>query len=203
MKRIIAILLVCMLLGSAAFAAEWPAGRSPSQPYSGNPPVDLTKTMGYIILFPRTKLPARTFCDVLQVFLPREDVELGSGTVRLMQMVDGKAAEVCSTEISAPGMASIREVGTEFGDIMTQIGQTKDDMLGISEAVQKLADSTQEIVQVVDNIDTISRKTSENTQTISAAAEQQGASTEEIAAASRSLAGLAEELQTAAKKFKV
>jgi methyl-accepting chemotaxis protein len=107
------------------------------------------------------------------------------------------------TERVKSGMASIREVGTEFGDIMTQIGQTKDDMLGISEAVQKLADSTQEIVQVVDNIDTISRKTSENTQTISAAAEQQGASTEEIAAASRSLAGLAEELQTAAKKFKV
>ena len=111
MKRIIAILLVCMLLGSsAAFAAEWPAGRSPSQPYSGSPPVDLTKTMGYIILFPRVKLPARTFCDMLQVFMPREDVELGSGTVCLMQMVDGKPVEVCSTEVSGPGQASVRRM---------------------------------------------------------------------------------------------
>ena len=113
MKRIIAILLVCMLLGSAAFAAEWPAGRSPSQPYSGNPPVDLTKTMGYIILFPRAKMPASTFCDVLQVFLPREDVELGSGTVRLMRMVDGKPVEVCANEVSEPGQASIRKLTEE------------------------------------------------------------------------------------------
>jgi len=131
----------------------------------------------------------------------------GEITARIETIQKDTAQAVTSmqqgTERVKSGMSAIREVGTEFGDIMTQIGQTKDDMMGISEAVQKLAESTQEIVQVVGNIDTISRQTSENTQTISAAAEEQGASTEEIASASRSLADLATQLQTAAQQFKV
>ena len=46
MKKLIAILLACLMLASVAQAAEWAEGRSAAQPYSGVPEVDLTKTMG-------------------------------------------------------------------------------------------------------------------------------------------------------------
>lgn len=83
MKKLIAILLACLLLASAAQAAEWAEGRSAAQPYEGVPEVDLTKTMGYIMLYPRTKVPAHNFCDVLVIYLPREDVALNEGRLTL------------------------------------------------------------------------------------------------------------------------
>ena len=83
MKKLIAILLACLLLVSAAQAAEWAEGRSAAQPYSGVPEVDLSKTIGYIMLYPRTKVPAHNFCDVLEIYLPREDVELNEGKLTL------------------------------------------------------------------------------------------------------------------------
>ncbi|MBQ1890039.1 MAG: methyl-accepting chemotaxis protein, partial [Selenomonas sp.] len=58
------------------------------------------------------------------------------------------------------------------------------------------------IVEAVDAIDTISRKTADSTQTISAATEEQSASNEEIAAASQSLAKMAEDLQNTISQFK-
>ena len=101
------------------------------------------------------------------------------------------------------GTEAIRKVGEEFQSIMDKIAQTNDDMVAINETMHGLADGTKKIVGVITDIDEISRKTSEHTQTISAAAEEQSASAEEIASASHSLADLAEKLQEATKKFKV
>ena len=57
MKKLIALVLAALLtLGGVCLAAEWPEGCSPSQPYSKLKAVDLTRTMGYIMLYPRTKL---------------------------------------------------------------------------------------------------------------------------------------------------
>ena len=100
MKKFFALILVIILVGSAALAAEWPAGRSAAQPYEGSPEIDLTKTVGYIILYPRAKMPAKTFCDTLEIFLPREDIELADGTVALMELVEGEAQEVCSANFA-------------------------------------------------------------------------------------------------------
>ncbi len=83
MKKLIAILLVCMLLASAASAAEWTEGLGPHKPYSGVPELDLTQTIGYIMMYPRTKMPAKYFCDALQIYLPREDLALNEGTLTL------------------------------------------------------------------------------------------------------------------------
>lgn len=84
MKKLAVMILVCALcLASAAFAAEWADGRSPAQPYAGVPEVKLDETMGYIMLFPREKLPAERFCDVLEIYLPREDIVMGEGNVIL------------------------------------------------------------------------------------------------------------------------
>ena len=93
MKSIIAILVVCMLCLTSAYAAEWAEGRSAAQPYAGVPEVDLTQTMGYIMMYPRTRLPASLFCDVLEMYLPREDIALGEGTLTLYN-ADGEAVAV-------------------------------------------------------------------------------------------------------------
>ena len=79
----------------------------------------------------------------------------------------------------------------------------KTQMDEINHSVKTVAQGTGNIVTAVDSIDTISRKTSENTQTISAATEEQSASNEEIAAASQALAHMATDMQTAIGKFKI
>jgi methyl-accepting chemotaxis protein len=61
----------------------------------------------------------------------------------------------------------------------------------------------QDVVGAMDNIDKVCRDTSEETQTISAAAQEQSASSEEIASAAHSLANLALDLQNAMSKFQV
>lgn len=100
------------------------------------------------------------------------------------------------------GMNMIRTVGENFASIRTQIEGAKTHAAEISAAADHVSKGTEGIVQAIDEIDTVSRKTSDNTQTISAAAEEQTASNEEIAAASQSLANLASDMQTAIGKFK-
>ena len=101
------------------------------------------------------------------------------------------------------GTQAIREVGEQFAEIMSMVSNIEAKMQGISGSVDKVSTNTQNIVSAVDDIDTVSRKTAEHTQTISAAAEEQSASSQEIASASQSLATLATDLQTAVGKFKV
>ncbi len=107
------------------------------------------------------------------------------------------------TEEVQQGAAAIREVGAQFADIMRMVDEIKVQIDDVSSSVNTVSDGATRIVQAVDDIDTVSRKTSEHTQTISAATEEQSASTEEIASASRSLATMASELQEATNKFKI
>ena len=97
MKKWIATLLVFVLLTGVAFAAEWPEGRSASQPYAGVPEVDLSQTIGYFLIYPRAKLPAEVFCNVLEFYLPREDIKLGQGTLTLYNG-EGEALTVVNFE---------------------------------------------------------------------------------------------------------
>ena len=84
MKRLIAILMTCLMLASAAHAAEWAEGTSPSQPYLGVPAVDLKKQIGYMLTYPKPKNAAEHYCDTLYIYLPREDLALGEGQLRVM-----------------------------------------------------------------------------------------------------------------------
>ena len=101
------------------------------------------------------------------------------------------------------GATAIREVGTQFADIMRMVDEIKQQMEDVNGSVTAVTGGATRIVQAVDAIDTVSRSTSEHTQSISAATEEQSASTEEIASASRSLATMASELQEATNKFKI
>ena len=95
-KRLILFLMLLMLCAASAQAAEWPEGRSPAKPYEGVPEVDLSDTMGYIMLAPRGKVPAEHFCDRLEMYLPREDVNQGGGSLRLYAAADGQLVEEIS-----------------------------------------------------------------------------------------------------------
>lgn len=113
MKRLIALVLAgMMVLGGICFAAEWPQGCSAAQPYAHLPEVNLSETMGYIMLYPRTKLPAARFCDTLRMYLPRTDLELGKGRLHLFETAEGKGkpVEVCTVNFADPDSVSIREM---------------------------------------------------------------------------------------------
>ena len=83
MKRLTALVIACLLCVTTAYAAEWGEGLSAAKPYTGVPEVNLEESMGYIMLYPRTKMPAAEFCDVLEIYLPREDIALGEGKLTL------------------------------------------------------------------------------------------------------------------------
>lgn len=93
MKRWIALALVCLLCTPVACAAQWAEGLSAAQPYSGVPAADLTQSMGYVLMFPTAQLPAKGYCDVLDIYLPREDIELGAGAMTLLDE-NGEVAEI-------------------------------------------------------------------------------------------------------------
>lgn len=112
------------------------------------------------------------------------------------------AMEQGTSEVQA-GTRAVREVGTQFEAIMAQVNDIRGQMDEITTSVKSVSDGASNIVEAVDSIDTISRKTADHTQTISASTEEQSASNEEIAAASQSLANLAADMQGAISKFKL
>lgn len=117
MKKLIALLMVCMmLLGSAALAAEWPEGRSPSKPFAGKPEIDLESSPGYIVLYPRTNLSAKYFCDEVRMYLPREDVKLGEGFVHVYENVPGASepVEIAAIDVTDSACASIEPLPEEM-----------------------------------------------------------------------------------------
>ncbi|MBR1559966.1 MAG: hypothetical protein IJ646_06965 [Clostridia bacterium] len=122
MKKLIALILAgLMALTGTALAATWPEGCSPSQPYAKVDAVDLTKIMGYLILNPRAKLPVSQFCDVLEIFLPREDLTRGQGMLRLYEIMPGatEGTEVCSVDFADPQSVELRLLGEqELSDLM-------------------------------------------------------------------------------------
>ena len=85
LRRAAALLMICALLLGTASAASWREGTSPAQPYLGKPAANLERSLGYFMLYPRAKMPARSFCDSLVVYLPREDVRVGTGMLKLYQ----------------------------------------------------------------------------------------------------------------------
>ena len=113
MKKLIALVLVAILaLGSTCLAAEWPAGCSAAKPYTKLNQVDLSQTMGYIMLYPRLKMPVSQFCDVLEMYLPREDLVRGVGMLHLYENISGSSegVEVCSADFSDPNSVDFRKL---------------------------------------------------------------------------------------------
>lgn len=96
MKKLIALVLVCLLCLGTAYAAEWREGLGPNKPYSHSPEADFSKNLGYLVAWPNSskKIIADTmYCDVLEMYMPREDIALGEGKITLCD-ANGVIAEM-------------------------------------------------------------------------------------------------------------
>ena len=131
-----------------------------------------------------------------------EEIRNRIGTIQsdTQQTVD--AMEKGTSEV-VDGTRAIRQVGARFQEILDMVNDIQQQMTEIQTSVDTVSDGATAIVQAVDEIDSISRKTDESTKIIFSETEQQSASNEEIAAASQSLANLAMEMQDAIGKFRV
>jgi methyl-accepting chemotaxis protein len=101
------------------------------------------------------------------------------------------------------GTEVITATGERFHFITTMIDQLNLQIQDIGAAAEELSVSSGEVVHTVDNVKTVAGETAGDTQTISAATEEQSASMEEIASSSQALANMASELQVIVSKFRL
>ncbi len=101
------------------------------------------------------------------------------------------------------GVESVHMVGGNLKSIVQLVHQSSDGMERIQLSLDKIVDGSQRIDSSVKNIDAISRVSTDESQMVSAAAEEQLASMDEISSASQSLAQMAQELQVAISVFKI
>ena len=105
MKKLLAVVLVCLLCTTSALAAEGAEGLGPEQPLPGVPKIDLSKEMGYDYTYPSAKLKVKYFCNVLEIYLPREDIELGEGHAHLYDSTD---TEIVDIDFANPDQVELR-----------------------------------------------------------------------------------------------
>jgi len=101
------------------------------------------------------------------------------------------------------GVELVNVAGDNFGAINGQVRQVTDQVVLIAKAVNEAAEGTQRIVGSIREVESISRDSAAESQTVSAATEEQTASMEEIASSSQVLAQLATNLQSSLMKFQV
>lgn len=107
------------------------------------------------------------------------------------------------TEEVVAGTKAIQDVGVQFSDILAMVDDIQKQIHDINVSVKTVSDGANNIVGAVEQINNISRNTTESTKIISTETEEQSASNEEIATASKSLANLAQEMQESINIFKI
>ncbi|AIF49869.1 methyl-accepting chemotaxis protein [Pelosinus sp. UFO1] len=101
------------------------------------------------------------------------------------------------------GAEVVDAAGQAFQEIVIMVTQVSNQVREISSSIDQMAIGSQQIVESVNRIDSLSKKATEESQTVSAATEEQSASMEEIASSSQSLANLAMDLREAVTRFRV
>ena len=104
MKRLFAVILICLFCATGAFAAEWGEGLGPDQPLPGVRKLNLNREMGYSYTYPRPGLEAKHFCNVLEIYLPREDITLGEGHAHLYD----STGEILDIDFANPDQVQLR-----------------------------------------------------------------------------------------------
>jgi len=120
-----------------------------------------------------------------------------------MNMNDVVTATRNSTLGVQEGVKVVMSAGDAFQNIASSVERLSSQINGISESIDQIADTSQEVVVAVHNIDRISKDNADEADTVCAAIEEQTASLQEIAAASHGLAVAAGELQGEISKFRV
>ena len=113
-----------------------------------------------------------------------------------------EAMQSGTTEVKQ-GTGAIHEVGEQFARILSMVNDIKAQMDKINSSVQTVAKQAGTIVEMVDEIDELSKKTDDHMKTIISSTEEQSASNEEIAAASQALSNMAGDMQDAVGQFKI
>lgn len=106
------------------------------------------------------------------------------------------------TEEVRRGTDVVNIAGVSFDEILKSIDYIVMLIQDTANVMSKMSHDGEEIVRHVRDIDDISRRISEGTQTVSAATEEQSASMEEVAAVNEQLVFLAQELNEAVNVFK-
>ncbi len=101
------------------------------------------------------------------------------------------------------GATVVTIAGTSFHEILQMIREISEEINEISKSVNDLTLGTKTSVNSVNNIQNISTRIADESQTISAAAEEQLASVEEIASSSKLLAQMSEDLRNIINQFKI
>jgi methyl-accepting chemotaxis protein len=101
------------------------------------------------------------------------------------------------------GAAVVNGAGKAFREITALVSDVSQQIEKISASMQHLVQESTLIVNSIQKIDGLGRKSATEAEGVSAAAEEQSAAMEEIASASQSLAHLAQELQGAVNGFKL
>lgn len=114
----------------------------------------------------------------------------------VLAMHDGRREVKVGTEV-------VTAAGKSFGEIENLIAEVARQMQEIQQETHNMSSGSLQIVSTVNHINTISKDTASQTQTVSAATEEQSASMQEIAAASQHLAKMAQDLQVAIQGFVV
>lgn len=101
------------------------------------------------------------------------------------------------------GVVLVNSAGSDFKDIAGMVADLSSQIRDISAAVQEMAAGSQKIIHSVGDVQKVSQKTATDTESISAAMEEQSAAMEEISSSSQELARLAGELSEAVNRFRV
>ena len=112
------------------------------------------------------------------------------------------AIDVAGRELTQ-GVELVNVAGTNFGAINEQVSKVTDQVRIIAKAINEAAIGSQRIVGSIKEVESVSRDSAAEAQTVSAATEEQSASMEEIAASSQALAKLAVDLQAAVSQFRI
>lgn len=103
----------------------------------------------------------------------------------------------------AYGIKLVNEAGGGFTNIFDMVQKLSERIRDISASLQEMAAGSQRIIQAVVELETESKHSQANAETVAAATEEQSATADEIATSSKSLAALAGNLQELTSRFKV
>ena len=101
------------------------------------------------------------------------------------------------------GTDAVNASGLAFNNIANQFGELEQTIRDAVDAVQAVSQTSSEMIAAMNQVQEISNKSQEDTQTISAATEEQAAAMQEMAHASQTLAELAQKLQGEVQKFQL
>ena len=121
MKKACALILALLLCVGLAQAEGWRDDLSPAKPYKGVPEVNLSEEFGYMMFYPNEDLSVQYGCGRLFFYVPREDVQIGSGTFYVYTEEDG---EILHFAVDAEGAVVSRSLSSEELDAMMWGGGT-------------------------------------------------------------------------------